>query len=154
MKYTVIISVMIIGYSWTTAAIFPSIQNSEHVKKDVAAPTHGNDDDDKPDPPRNFTLEQLLQYDGAKDEKSNEDKPVYLSLNGIVFDVTKGRDFYGPGGPYEKVCRITFLLPLSMLASFVASLPQSLDSLKMYRCSLQVTNVVSPWVKCHLIPNF
>lgn len=121
MKYTLIISVMLIGYSWTTAAIFPSIQNSEHVKKDVAAPTHGNDDD-KPDPPRNFTLEQLLQYDGAKDEKSNEDKPVYLSLNGIVFDVSKGRAFYGPGGPYEKVCRITFFLPLSMLVSFIVSL--------------------------------
>ena len=120
MKYALIISVMIIGYSWTTAAIFPSIQNSEHVKKDIAAPTHGNDDD-KPDPPRNFTLEQLLQYDGAKDEKSNEDKPVYLSLNGIVFDVSKGRAFYGPGGPYEKVCHTKFVLPLSMLVSLIAS---------------------------------
>jgi cytochrome b involved in lipid metabolism len=105
-----------IGYAWTTAAIFPSdsIQNSEHVQKaksslattggGTSVKQHNDDDgDDKPDPPRNFTLEQLLQYDGTKDEKSNEDKPVYLSINGIVFDVTKGRNFYGPGGPYEKV---------------------------------------------------
>ena len=116
---------MMIGYSWTTAAIFPSdsIQNSEHVKKiesshakatpgsnsssTATTGRHHDDDDDQPDPPRNFTLEQLLQYDGAKDEKSNEDKPVYLSMNGMVFDVTKGRSFYGPGGPYEKVCRET-----------------------------------------------
>ena len=111
---------MMIGYSWSTAAIFPSdsIQNSEHVKKvkSSSATTIGNsstaggrhhdkEDDDKPDPPRNFTLEQLLQYNGTKDEKSNEDKPVYLSINGMVFDVTQGRAFYGPGGPYEKVCR-------------------------------------------------
>ena len=71
---------------------------------------HNDEDDDKPDPPRNFTLEQLLQYNGTKDEKSNEDKPVYLSINGIVFDVTKGRDFYGPGGPYEKVSHMEMLL--------------------------------------------
>lgn len=60
-------------------------------------------DDEKPDPPRNFTLAQLSQFDGNKDEKSGEDKAVYLSVDGIVFDVSKGRSFYGPGGPYEKV---------------------------------------------------
>ena len=112
---------MMIGYSWTTAAIFPSdsIQNSEHVKKGASTNAsttgnsnnanrhHGDDEDDKPDPPRNFTLEQLLQFDGTKDEKTSEDKPVYVSINGIVFDVSQGRNFYGPGGPYEKVCRIT-----------------------------------------------
>lgn len=59
--------------------------------------------DEHPDPPRNFTLAQLTKFDGTKDEKSGEDKEVYLSVNGIVFDVSKGRDFYGPGGPYEKV---------------------------------------------------
>ena len=54
------------------------------------------------DPPRNFTAEQLRYFDGAKDEKSGEDKPVYLSVNGQVFDVSEGRDFYGPEGPYEN----------------------------------------------------
>jgi membrane-associated progesterone receptor component len=59
------------------------------------------DEEETPDPPRNFTLEQLRDFDGTKDERGH-DKEVYLSLNGIVFDVSKGRDFYGPGGPYEK----------------------------------------------------
>lgn len=58
------------------------------------------DEEEIPEPPRNFTCEQLRCFDGCKDEKGN-DKDVYLSLNGIVFDVTKGREFYGPDGPYE-----------------------------------------------------
>ena len=54
-----------------------------------------------PDPPRNFTSKQLRYFDGKKDEKTDEEKPVYLSLNGTVFDVSEGRNFYGPDGPYE-----------------------------------------------------
>jgi membrane-associated progesterone receptor component len=52
------------------------------------------------DPPRNFTQKQLLQFDGTMDEKMQEPKPIYLSVNGTVFDVSEGRDFYGPDGPY------------------------------------------------------
>ena len=55
------------------------------------------EEEEEPEPPRNFTADQLRHFDGTKDEKTDEDKPVYLSVAGTVFDVSKGRDFYGPG---------------------------------------------------------
>lgn len=65
-------------------------------------PVEEEEEDEDEEPPRNFTLKQLKYFDGKMDEKMNEQKPVYLSLNGIVFDVSTGRDFYGEGGPYEQ----------------------------------------------------
>jgi membrane-associated progesterone receptor component len=47
------------------------------------------------DPVRNFTLKQLRKFNGLGDS------PLYLSVNGIVFNVSKAKDFYGAGGPYE-----------------------------------------------------
>jgi membrane-associated progesterone receptor component len=53
----------------------------------------------KPPPPtvfQTFTPRTLLPKNGTKGE------PVYLSVRGKVFDVTSGRQFYGPGGPYSN----------------------------------------------------
>jgi hypothetical protein len=54
-------------------------------------------DKEEPDPLRNFTAKQLRHFDGTRDEKEDTDKPVYISVNGTVFDVSDGRGFYGPG---------------------------------------------------------
>jgi membrane-associated progesterone receptor component len=43
-----------------------------------------------------FTPPTLLPYNGTNN------MPVYLAVRGRVFDVTPGRNFYGPGGPYEN----------------------------------------------------
>ena len=40
---------------------------------------------------RDFSLEQLRQYDGSRTPR------ILLAVNGKVFDVTKGSKFYGPG---------------------------------------------------------
>ena len=40
---------------------------------------------------RDFTPQELLEYDGVKQKR------VLLAVNFKVFDVTRGKDFYGPG---------------------------------------------------------
>ncbi|KAG7008425.1 hypothetical protein G7Y79_00005g015660 [Physcia stellaris] len=45
---------------------------------------------------RTFTPPDLKPYNGENN------MPVYLAVRGRVFDVTPGRNFYGPGGPYEN----------------------------------------------------
>lgn len=44
-------------------------------------------------PPKSdpFTLEQLKRFDGT-----DESLPIYVSIKGTVFDVTRKRDVYGP----------------------------------------------------------
>lgn len=42
-----------------------------------------------------LTAAQLRAYDG-----SDASKPIYVSIRGKVYDVTKARNFYGPGGDY------------------------------------------------------
>ncbi|OBT69438.1 hypothetical protein VE03_01101 [Pseudogymnoascus sp. 23342-1-I1] len=43
-----------------------------------------------------FTPRTLLPNNGTNGA------PVYLAVRGQVFDVTSGRQFYGPGGPYAN----------------------------------------------------
>ncbi|CAD5126076.1 DgyrCDS14242 [Dimorphilus gyrociliatus] len=45
-----------------------------------------------------FSHEELSQYNGKDTEK-----PVYLAVKGVVFDVSEGRRFYGPGGNYHMM---------------------------------------------------
>ncbi|GIY82258.1 membrane-associated progesterone receptor component 2 [Caerostris extrusa] len=44
---------------------------------------------------RDMTIEELKKFDGQ-----NEEGRICVAVNGKVFDVTKGKRFYGPGGPY------------------------------------------------------
>ena len=79
----------ILGYIWINDG-FQINGSSKQVEEE-------EEEEDTPDPLRNFTTKQLRHFDGKVDDKTEEAKPVYLSLGGTVFDVSKGRDFYGPG---------------------------------------------------------
>lgn len=43
-----------------------------------------------------FTASELARYDGT-----DPSLPIYLGLNGYVYDVTAGKSFYEPGGGYH-----------------------------------------------------
>ena len=88
LQYIVIILLVFIGHR-----IMNSSSESEQ-------PPEPEEEEEEPDPPRNFTTKQLKYFNGEDDERTGEPKAVYLSVNGIVFDVSNGRNFYGPDGPY------------------------------------------------------
>ncbi|KAI6779302.1 Damage response protein-like protein [Emericellopsis cladophorae] len=53
----------------------------------------------RPPPPvvfKTYTPRTLLPFSG------NDGGPVYFAVRGKVFDVSRGRNFYGPGGPYSN----------------------------------------------------
>jgi len=45
---------------------------------------------------RDWSPEELQAYDGRGD-----DGRILVAVNGKVFDMTRGKRFYGPGGPYS-----------------------------------------------------
>ena len=47
---------------------------------------------------RDLTEAQLSMYDGR------EDAPVYIGIDGLVFDVSSNRRVYGKGGSYNMMC--------------------------------------------------
>ncbi|KAK3852940.1 hypothetical protein Pcinc_035669 [Petrolisthes cinctipes] len=47
---------------------------------------------------QDLTLDQLKQYNGT-----DEHGRVCVSVNGKIFDVTRGKKFYGPGGRYSAL---------------------------------------------------
>lgn len=49
-----------------------------------------------------FTPRTLLKFNGLPSEPFNPEGKVYIAVKGKVHDVTSGRNFYGPGGPYEN----------------------------------------------------
>jgi len=53
-----------------------------------------------------LTEAQLRSYDGS--EVDGKSSSIYLSIGGIIYDVTAGKSYYGPGGAYSifagKVC--------------------------------------------------
>ncbi|XP_046333346.1 neudesin-like [Haliotis rufescens] len=45
-----------------------------------------------------FSARKIAQYDG-----SNSARPLYMGVKGVVFDVSKGKDFYGKGSAYNSL---------------------------------------------------
>lgn len=89
-------------------------------------------------PPLRLTLEQLAQYSGT-----DSSKPLYLSVCGLVLDVTAGSGFYGPDGAYPfagRECARALAKFSTEEADLVADLTgcslAELDSLKDWQARL------------------
>lgn len=82
-----------VSYASIKAGAVPDVPSAPLAATPAASPK-------VPPPPvapgdRKFTLQELLQYDG-----SDASKPLFMSLLGRVYDVSSGKESFGPGGPY------------------------------------------------------
>ena len=67
-----------------------------------------------------LTLAELATFDGADNAK-----PMYIAIRGTIFDVSTGKDFYGPDGMYPfagRECARAFALISTDLADCNADL--------------------------------
>ncbi|XP_038700533.1 probable steroid-binding protein 3 [Tripterygium wilfordii] len=71
-----------------------------------------------------FTTEQLSQYNGT-----DPSKPLYVAVKGRVFDVTTGKSFYGPGGPYAMFAGKDASRALAKMSKNEEDVSPSLDGL-------------------------
>lgn len=68
--------------------------------------------------PLELTLDELKGHDGA-----DKAKPMLLSIRGAIYDVSEGKDFYGPDGIYPfagRECARAFALVSTDVADCVA----------------------------------
>ncbi|KAL4237464.1 hypothetical protein ACF0H5_002181 [Mactra antiquata] len=49
------------------------------------------------------TMKRFTKEEMAKHDASDPDLPIYLGFKGVVFDVTKGKHFYGKESEYNKL---------------------------------------------------
>lgn len=104
----------------------------------------------KPSPPsepelpklrRDFTVAELKAYDGKQ-----PDGRVLVAVNGTVYDVTRGKRFYGPG---EWRCAFLLLSPITIRCAldsiffFAPVLPPIRLSISITQLSIPVSELFS-----------
>lgn len=62
------------------------------LKRSQAVPAYHPPEPQLPKLRKDFAIEELKKFDGTQ-----EDGRVLVAVNGNVYDVTKGKRFYGPG---------------------------------------------------------
>lgn len=94
---------------------------------------------------RDFTVQQLKQYDG-----NGPDKRILMAVNGSVYDVTRGRRFYGPG-KFSHLASlffsIQFLLYAFLFTNIILLCPfHGIVSIHMY--TFTYTAIAGPRYHC------
>lgn len=76
--------------------IFFSKVSTVDVVKDIDESGKTKEEYDEPIVIQDYTPKMLSNYNGFDLEK------IFLAVNGNVYDVSSGRKFYGPSGPYSN----------------------------------------------------
>ncbi|KAL9233814.1 hypothetical protein vseg_008762 [Gypsophila vaccaria] len=90
--FLVIVGIMIVTYK-IVCGMFVAVDDYKAVRDMKAV----FEEDMRREPVQlgDVTEEELKAYDG-----SDPKKPLLMAIKGQIFDVSRGRMFYGPGGPY------------------------------------------------------
>lgn len=94
MDYIVIAVILIIVLYALKNVLF---NNASHIEiEHEIDPERSGEKDDETTVVRDFTPRELSNFNGFDLEK------IYIAVKGSVYDVSKGRQFYGPSGPYSN----------------------------------------------------
>ncbi|KAL2335153.1 hypothetical protein Fmac_016366 [Flemingia macrophylla] len=92
-----ILAMMVVVYR-TVSAMFVSPQD---YNKPPVVLARSHPQFDHPQPPRQpVQLGQITDWELRSYDGSDPDKPLLIAIKGQIYDVSSGRNFYGPGGPY------------------------------------------------------
>ncbi|XVE97306.1 hypothetical protein REPUB_Repub03eG0008400 [Reevesia pubescens] len=84
-----------------------------------------------------LTPQQLSQFNG-----SDSSNPIYLAINGRIYDVTAGKSFYGPGGDYAVFAGKDASRALAKMSKNEEDVCSNIDGL-----SEKEMGVLNDWVK-------
>ncbi|KAF0682464.1 Aste57867_25416 [Aphanomyces stellatus] len=87
--------------------------------------------------PRYFTLDELREFNGEGD------KPIYIAIKSVVYDVSRKRDFYGPDGGYHLFAGREAARALAKM-SFE---PADLDNTDVSDLSFMEKEILKDWIE-------
>lgn len=87
---------------------------------------------------RDFTIQELKKYDGT-----GEDGRVLVAVNGNVYDVTKGKRFYGPGKKESIVYNNRTVMMMSLMFTISIFIRRTLCGFRRQRCVQRFGHVFS-----------
>lgn len=94
-NYIIVVIVLIIAAVAVKNILFASV-NSVDLETEINPDKDSDKNIEETTVIRDFTPRQLSNYNGFDLEK------IYIAVKGNVYDVSKGRQFYGPSGPYSN----------------------------------------------------